>query len=274
MSATITTTAANPLLDLLQVFGAESLGEGDMAAGAYVLAAMCASLANLHPPGTCLVTEQGECLAVGTSFAAIGGLTDSLVREKALDPIARIQNNLGEHLAADAAHAAAKLAAIPPQERLRIRPPPPDYTPALTKVHTALNGFSAARDSAAFGLLIAPCRDQGASELVTTPAVFLDACSAAGLEKQLAQAHRRHPYVRAVLADGPGSERLESILLSVLRGTSLSAGTGPELCQRAGCRRPDRERRDPHRGRDARRQGHHWDLPISLHPPVVSPVSP
>ena len=72
MNDIITTT--NPLLHLLQVFDAESLGEGDMAAGANVLAAKCISLANSYPPESCLVKDEDSCLTVGMSCASIGGL--------------------------------------------------------------------------------------------------------------------------------------------------------------------------------------------------------
>lgn len=44
MTANLTTAASAPLFRLLQVFDAESLGEGDMAAGANVLAAKCIAL--------------------------------------------------------------------------------------------------------------------------------------------------------------------------------------------------------------------------------------
>jgi hypothetical protein len=227
MKTDITTTATNPLLHLLQVFSAESLGEGDLVAGANVLAAKSISLANLYPPGSCLIAPDGNRLPVGMSFASVGGLTDSLVSEKVLDPIASIQNNLGDHLAAAAAHNAAKLAAMPPQDRLRNRPSVPANSSALANLDLARNGMLLERDSSAFRQLLAPCRDRGLGELVTTPTVFLNAVSPAGLERQLSQAHRRHPYIRAVLADGPGA-RLESMLLSVVRGTGLSAKTsGP-----------------------------------------------
>ncbi len=55
MTANSTTATSAPLLRLLQVFDAESLGEGDKAAGANVLAAKCIALANSYPPGACLV---------------------------------------------------------------------------------------------------------------------------------------------------------------------------------------------------------------------------
>ena len=224
MNDTVTTTA--PLARLLQVFNAESLGEGDPVAAANVLSAMCASLANLHSPGTCLITPEGNRLQVGLSFVAAGGVTNSLMSEKVLDPIAIIQNNLGDHLAADAAHSVAKLAAMAPHEHVRVRPKAPEDCSSVGRLRMDLdpNGISPVRDSSPFLRLLGPSRHQELGELAATPAVFLSADSVAGLEKQLPQSHRRYPFIRAVLADGPGAERLESLLASVIRGTSLSAG--------------------------------------------------
>ena len=229
MTANSTTATCAPLLRLLQVFNAESLGEGDMAAGANVLAAKCIALANSYPPLGCLVSDDGSRLTVGMSFASIGGLTNSLIADKVIAPLACLQNNLVDHIAADATHSAATLAAMPPSERCRHRPAAPaENSSGLAKLDLALNGFSPEGDSSAFRLLLAPCRTEGPGEFKTTPAVFLDAATAAGLAKQLSRAHCRYPFVRARLPDGAGTDRLESILLSVLQGTSIADGvTGP-----------------------------------------------
>jgi hypothetical protein len=226
MTANLTSA---PLLRLLQIFDAASLGEGDMAAGANVLAAKCIALANSYPPGACLVSDDGSRLTVGMSFASIGGLTNSLIADKVIAPLACLQKNLVDHIAADAAHSRATLRAMPPSELSRHRPPAPsENASGLAKLDSALNGFSPESDSSVFRSLLAPCRNQGPGELKNTPAVFLDAGSAAGLEKQLSRAHCRYPFVRAELADGPGTERLEGILLSVLQGTCIADGVaGP-----------------------------------------------
>jgi hypothetical protein len=230
MTTSITTATTTSLHRLFQLFDAESLGEGDLVAGANVLTAMCASLANLHPPGTCLITPDGNRLQIGMNFVIAGGLTSSLVGERVLDPIAIIQNNVGDHLAADAACSAAKLAAMAPNEHARARPKAPEDCSSIGKLRMDLdpNGISPARDSSPFLRLLGPSRQQGLGELAATPAVFLSADSVTGWEKQLPQSHRRYPFIRAVLADSAGAERLEGVLLSVLRGTCLPTGvTGP-----------------------------------------------
>lgn len=221
------TTSPARLVDLLHQFDAVSLGEGDVAAGANVLAAKCISLANLSPPGSCLVTPEGAQLPVGLSFMTAGGLTNSLVGEKVLNPISMIQNNLSDHLSEDAAHSTRKLAAISPQEHARARPEAPQNCSSMGQLRMELdpNGISApVRDSSPFRRLLAPSRHLELGELEATPAVFLNGDSVAALEKQLTHSHRRCPFIRATLTDGRGAERPERLLLSVMRGTGLPSG--------------------------------------------------
>jgi hypothetical protein len=220
-------TPSSELIRLLHQFDAVSLGEGDVAAGANVLAAKCISLANLSPPGSCLITPEGAHLPVGLSFMTAGGLTNSLVCEKVLNPIAMIQNNLGDHLAEDAALSARKLAAMSPQEHARTRPEAPQNCSSIGQLRMELdpNGISApVRDSSPFRRLLGPSSHLDLGELAATPAVFLSGDSVAGLAKQLSHSHRRYPFVRAVLTDGGGMEGLEPLLLSVMRGTGLQSG--------------------------------------------------
>jgi hypothetical protein len=215
---------------LLKIFNAESLGDGDLMAGTNVLVSMCASLANLHPPGTCLITPDGNRLQVGLSFVSAGGLTNSLVNEKVLDQIATIQNNLADHLAAEAAHSAATIAAIAPHERARVRPKAPEESSIMERLGLVMDfaGASPGHDSSPLRCLLGPSQQQGLGSITTKPAVFLSADSAEGLKRQLPQSHRRYPFVRAALTSGPGMERLQNQLLFVARGTSLqNETTGP-----------------------------------------------
>ena len=82
------------LQNLLRNFDAEALGEGDVTAGANVLAAMAISLANIQRPGSGLVTRDGQGIAVGTSMLASGSHSSSLISEKIISGLAMRQNNL------------------------------------------------------------------------------------------------------------------------------------------------------------------------------------
>lgn len=214
------------LIHLLELFDVESLGEGDFVAGANVLAAMSISLANLHPPGTCLITPDRKRLPVGMSFAAVGGLTDALIGEKVVRPITQIQNNLSDHVAANEAHDAAKVAATPPPERLRIRPSPPQGETALRDLEVKINGLVAAADSSDFLRLLDPRPNKGIEEILLKPSVFLSAGSSAELKNQLTRVHRNHPYVRVVLTEGSDLKPMERLLYSLVRGTSFPGPVG------------------------------------------------
>ncbi len=86
------------LNDLLHIFGAPRLGEGDAVAGANLLAAMAASIANIAPPGSGLKAPDGEKLTVGASLLVSGSHGTSLVAEKILSGLGDRQNNLNSHL--------------------------------------------------------------------------------------------------------------------------------------------------------------------------------
>ena len=86
------------LNELLHIFGATRLGEGDPVAGANLLAAMATSIANIAPPGSGLQAPDGETLEAGASLIVSGCLSTSLVAEKILSGLGDRQNNLNSHL--------------------------------------------------------------------------------------------------------------------------------------------------------------------------------
>jgi hypothetical protein len=217
-------TGMTALQQLLQALDVEELGEGDSAAGTNVLAAMCASLTNLASPGAALLNANGDRLSVGMNFAVIGGLSDSLINDKVLNPIAAIQNNLADHLAASVAHEVAVLAAKPEHERARIRPAAPSRKPAMSAVDTQMNGISLVRDSSAFLLLLEPCQGENINGLSAAPLVFFHACNSRDVENALQRTHRQYPYIRTTLPDDAREQGLEQALLSIIRGTGVSEG--------------------------------------------------
>jgi hypothetical protein len=88
------------LHDLLHLFGAARLGEGDPVAGANLLAAMAVSIANISPPGSGLQAPDGETLHAGASLLVSGSHGTSLVAEKVLGDLGNRQNNLNSQLRA------------------------------------------------------------------------------------------------------------------------------------------------------------------------------
>jgi len=83
---------------LLTAFDAERLGEGNLAAGANVLAAMACTIANIHRRGACLTGSDGVSFQTGSSLLASGPLTSSLIGERVTAPLAAIQGNVLAHI--------------------------------------------------------------------------------------------------------------------------------------------------------------------------------
>ena len=94
----MTPQANRHLNELLHIFGAARLGEGDPVAGANLLAAMATSIANIAPPGSGLQAPDGETLEVGASLLVSGSHGASLVAAKVLRQLGTRQNHLNSHL--------------------------------------------------------------------------------------------------------------------------------------------------------------------------------
>ena len=94
----MTPEANRHLNELLHIFGAARLGEGDPVAGANLLAAMATSIANIAPPGSGLQAPDGETLEAGASLIVSGSYNTSLVAEKILSGLGDRQNHLNSHL--------------------------------------------------------------------------------------------------------------------------------------------------------------------------------
>jgi hypothetical protein len=84
---------------LLHRFNVLSLGEGDLMAGGNTLAAMAITLANIAPPGSCLVDgEDGTSIPVGMNTLVSGGLSCGLVSDRVLKVLQELQGNLFAHI--------------------------------------------------------------------------------------------------------------------------------------------------------------------------------
>lgn len=84
---------------LLHQFDALSLGEGNLTAGGNTLATMALTLANIAPPGSCLVDgENGTSIPVGVNTLVSGGLSCGLVSDRVLKVLQELQGNLYAHI--------------------------------------------------------------------------------------------------------------------------------------------------------------------------------
>ncbi len=188
-------------------------------AGANVLAAMCASIVNLLPPGAGLVSGTGARLAVGVNFLAAGGLTRSLVDERALDPIATLQANLADHLAVAERYEEGLIASMTEDLKRRTRPAPPTGMPKLLSLRDDIEGNSAPIGDWAFHDLLSPCCDRGLESITASPAIFVESSELADLEQKLRSGHLNRPYVRVTLVDADSTTGLSQRVLALMRGT-------------------------------------------------------
>ena len=83
---------------LLHMFNAEALGDGNVDAGANVLAAMALTIANLQRPGSTVVNEEGYRTNLGGSMVVSGGLSASLVSNLVLARLQARQNNVSANV--------------------------------------------------------------------------------------------------------------------------------------------------------------------------------
>ena len=208
---------------LLDAFGATALGEGDLVAGANVLAAMACSLANLQRPGTGLVDKDGAKLPVGTSLLVSGSLSAGLVGERVLSGLATRQNNLAAHLREWCRKAEIEMAK--PLNTRRFDPAAmleQGGSSVLFELHKEA-GMSNFVDPHLGKALIAPPKGQGKRDLHDRPLVYVTAGKPAELTKTLERSHLGRPFVHVAVHGPAACPRFDECCTAVMDG-SLAAG--------------------------------------------------
>jgi|GEM_PF-1741595 len=82
------------LAKLLTAFNAAELGEGNLDAGANLLAAMAITLGNLARPGSGIRTPSGRVIPVGSNILITGPALSRLVIDELVIPVGHCQDNL------------------------------------------------------------------------------------------------------------------------------------------------------------------------------------
>lgn len=227
MSATAMPANETPHLhSLLTRFGVERLGEGDLAAGANLLAAMASSVANIQRPGSGLITGDGETIAVGTSVIVSGPRSASLISEKVLAGLANRQNNL----AAQLRKKAQSLAEEPKNTAWPKAPSPADF---MASVQESIPD-----------ILFQPgawFQKQGAAEkwcnlvetpvtptfedLAAQPLVFVTGITAETLGRQLECSHLGRPFMHVGVVSARDFSRFEQICPTIMDGRITNGST-------------------------------------------------
>ena len=205
------------LTRLLAAFDAKRLGDGNVAAGVDVLAAMACSIANIHRRGACLTSPDGSTFHVGTSLLASGPLTSSLIGERVVSVLADIQTNLLDHLAEWA---------ISKQDTI-------DKNPICTPV---LDHFMVKADASSLAVigddtlyrndrfteLFSPFPNQTKRALLGHPLVYVTGATPAELHRNLGRSELGRPLVFDVLRSPSHCDDLGACCLPVIDGSMTS----------------------------------------------------
>lgn len=178
---------------LLALFDAGAIGEGDTLAGANTLAALAITIANISGPEAALVSDNGTTIAVGTSFIAVGDLTENLVNRKVCDALGDCQANLNNHVCDYLEH---NQRAKTPRQPIAISQTPvvlrSEGTPLLVELHGE-EMFQ--RMGVGMGELFKPAAHHRRQEVLRRSNFFITGRDQQSVEKQCAYAHLGYPII-------------------------------------------------------------------------------
>ncbi len=233
MSKTTTLTTMSPnttryFNELLTIFDAAHLGEGDLVTGANRLAAMACSLANIARPGSCLLAADESTLKVGTSLLVSGPHSAGLISSEVLGGLGDRQNNLLTHLRKhrrkteeDSKRKGPKMNPDPPLL-------PPDAQSAFLGSNSDLEDIGDFEASTHWGTLVREPARLDVDDFVGRPLVFITGDTASFLTKQLESCHLGRPYVHVGVNRATDFARHENTCPLIMDGRS-SAGPMAEI---------------------------------------------
>lgn len=220
------------LRHILTIFDARSLGEGDEAIGANLLAAMAISLANLAHPGSGIRTPDGRLIEVGCNLLAAGARTTNMVLDDVVRPVSRCQDNLLGQLARllknDKAEEDRPLQSLPRKWNL---------SKGQTRNAGENSLLQLMSDGAELGPLFGTREDQWIdivgsapsehfSDLVRRPRAFIAAATPALLNLQLAGVHRGQALVTIGLSSAANAAKFGKVCPSLMDGLIPAGPSG------------------------------------------------
>lgn len=224
------------LRELLEYFGAASMGEGNVDAGANALAAMALSLANLADPKCRAASSNAQRVSLGCSFIASGGLTPSLVSDYVVKNLAATQNNLNRVLAEHTRVLGLRAKYIAEGDNPNSIMDPGVERKRVTQ-DTLIERFLLNEEPFRFpGPVVAALIDSSASEreefrrpeLLSHPAYFIGGESPHIILKMLQRTHAGHPLVCFTLKDSGSISAFDELVANVLdgyaQGNSMAKG--------------------------------------------------
>ena len=221
-----TTNDPPHLHNLLAKFGVERLGEGDVGAGANLLAAMACSLANFERPGSGLVNIDGDTIGVGASFLVSGARSVSLISEKVLAGLATRQNNLVAHL--------CKKAESDEEEAKKSKWPmihsPVDFmadvqATMLDTLYQPFSGIGPEGSAGSWSRLVETPSLPTFDDLAANPMLFVTGCTPASLTQQLERCHLGRPFVHVGVGRAADFSSFEQACPTIMDGRVTKGAT-------------------------------------------------
>lgn len=203
---------------LLHQFNAVSLGEGNVMAGGNTLAAMALTLANIAPPGSCLVDrDDGSRVPVGMNVMVSGGLSCGLVSDRVLAPLRSVQDNLFAHIRQQVERRkngekrTSETSMFLGKEK---DPTPPTVLDRLEKD----DHFNEKHFEAELRTLLCPPANAGVSEITETPVFFAGIGSKEGLNTATGFANRGRLLAHVTLSGKDDVALLDKVCDEVVSG--------------------------------------------------------
>lgn len=209
------------LAKLLTSFRATQLGEGDVIAGANLLAAMAVTLGNLARPGSGIKYPGGRLLPVGSHLLATGPLVSSLVVNEVVAPVGRCQDNLLAQLTRLLKDDATQRAKTTPRNWVLSKGPKSNRGEnALFQLMTGdpeTPPPTASNEDMWMAVLSEPPAHR-LEDLTRRPRAFISAHTKGGLEKHLPDAHLGEALVSIGLTRAKDAANFGDLCPSVMDG--------------------------------------------------------
>ena len=203
---------------LLDQFNVASLGEGNLTAGINTLAVMALTIANLSPPGSCLVDgEEGTSIPVGMHVLVNGALSCSLVKDRVLAVVESIQNNLYRHIRLQMVRAKKRENRISETSAFLGKEEEREAPTLLDRLKKGAH-FNELEFEAQLRSLLQPPANPGADEITDTPVVFAGIGSVEGLTAAMSCANRGRLFIHTTLSEKDGATLLAQACSELVSG--------------------------------------------------------
>lgn len=206
---------------LLHQFNVDTLGDGDLNAGANILASMALTIANVQRPGSAIVAnEDGFRTPLGCSFVVSGALSCSLATDVVLAPLHAAQDCVFANVHHWEVEEKRRLDRLIRSDREVENEPENPPATALGELDRDAMFGEAEHTSRCLKLLANPPRF-GFNEIGRHPLVFGIADSPDAFPRLMELAHLGRPLVHVALQEAVDCQAFQKAACSLLNGCQL-----------------------------------------------------